>query len=478
MHGPIPTRRDFLSGIVGSAGALCCCRGLAGSTTADDVNPAAADVTLRIAPVQLEIARGRTIKTVGYNGSVPGPIVRFREGVAATIDIFNDTDAPELVHWHGFDVPPELDGAEEENSLAVAAHGHLRYRLTPTPAGFRYVHTHAMAMGDLSRGTFSGQFAFAWIEPKSKPGRYDQEIFLATHEWDPYKTSTDEDEEDENHPHPDTAVGNGKEPHEWEVDYRYYTINGKCLGFGEPIRVKEGQHVLFHFLNASATKSVRLALPGHQFQVVALDGNPVPQPKLVNVVELGTAERVDAVVAMNNPGVFVLGSTRDRARGKGMGIVVEYAGRKGTPQWIKPPGSAWDYALFGENRAAQQPDTVMPLIFREGPRQKATFEQWTINGKGYDSRATATPLFLGKRHRLVFDNQTDDAHPIHLHRCGFELLNGSGGTGSGIIKDVVVVKGHKAVQVDVVPLTKGLTLFHCHQQVHMDNGFKLLFDIV
>src|SRR4030095_3163554 len=81
-------------------------------------------------------------------------------------------------------------------------------------------------------------------------------------------------------------------PHGWEVEYRHFTINGRCLGHGEPIRVKEGQTVLFHFLNASATNSVRFALPGHRFQVVALDGNPVPHPHLVDVLELGTAERM------------------------------------------------------------------------------------------------------------------------------------------------------------------------------------------
>ena len=127
-------------------------------------------------------------------------------------------------------------------------------------------------------------------------------------------------------------------PHGWEVGYRHFTINGKCLGYGEPIRVKEGQRVLFHFLNASATESVRFALPGHRFQVVALDGNPVPRPQLVDVLELGTAERIDAVVVMDTPGVYVLGTPKDSHRAKGMGIVVEYANRSGKPQWVRPPG--------------------------------------------------------------------------------------------------------------------------------------------
>ncbi|MCZ0211558.1 hypothetical protein OZK63_40060, partial [Streptomyces sp. UMAF16] len=65
----------------------------------------------------------------------------------------------------------------------------------------------------------------------------------------------------------------------YEVGYNIFTINGHQLGHGEPIRVKEGERVLFHILNGSATEIRSLALPGHSFKVVALDGNPVPNPR-------------------------------------------------------------------------------------------------------------------------------------------------------------------------------------------------------
>ena len=71
----------------------------------------------------------------------------------------------------------------------VPAHGHLRYRLTPQPAGARLVHSHVMSMSDLNRGTYTGQFGFVYIEPKNNPGQYDQEVFLATHEWEPFYTT-------------------------------------------------------------------------------------------------------------------------------------------------------------------------------------------------------------------------------------------------------------------------------------------------
>ena len=111
------------------------------------------------------------------------------------------------------------------------------------------------------------------------------------------------------------------------------------------MRVKEGQRVLFHILNGSATENIQLALSGHRFQVVALDGNPVPRPQLVDVLELGTAERISAVVEMKNPGVWILGTPHDDDRRDGMGIVVEYADRTGAARWVKPQRKPWDYTL-------------------------------------------------------------------------------------------------------------------------------------
>jgi FtsP/CotA-like multicopper oxidase with cupredoxin domain len=471
------TRRHLLAGL--GALALAGCRRGA-PETAEEKQPAGpADVTLRIGRVSVDIAQGKAIRTIGYNGTVPGPLIRLHEGQPVTVDLFNDTDIPELVHWHGQIIPARFDGAEEEKSLAVPAHGHLRYRLTPQPFGARFVHSHVMPMSDLARGTYSGQFAFVYIEPKNNPGQYDQEIFLATHEWEPELGSEEEEEEDEpGLPPPNPPAGKKDDkPNGWEIGYKSFTINGRALGYGEPIHVMQGQRVLFHFLNASATENIKLAFPGHQFQVVGLDGNPVPKPQLVDVLELGTAERIDAVVEMKNPGVWILGTPKDDDRMNGMGIVVEYANKTGKPRWIAPPKKAWDYTVFGDNRPTPLPVETIPLVFGKINGGKGQFNHWTVNGREYDAKAAPRQLNKGKRYRLVFDNQTDDPHPVHLHRNSFELTTVYGKPTSGVLKDVVLVKGYRKIEVDVTPEQDGLTLFHCHQQLHMDYGFKMLFNV-
>jgi len=137
-------------------------------------------------------------------------------------------------------------------------------------------------------------------------------------------------------------------PHGYEVGYRSFTINGRMLGHGEPIKVRQGERVLFHILNGSATEIRSLALPGHSFEVVALDGNPVPNPTSVPVLWLGTAERISAIVRMTHPGVWILGDLADDDRRHGVGIVVEYAGRAGKEQWIAPSPFKVELRTFRE----------------------------------------------------------------------------------------------------------------------------------
>ncbi len=80
----------------------------------------------------------------------------------------------------------------------------------------------------------------------------------------------------------------------------------------------------------------------------------------------------------------------------------------------------------------------------------------------------------GKRYRLIFNNDSGDMHPMHLHRHSFELVNFAGTATSGIMKDVVNVPQHKIVEVDFVADNPGVTLLHCHMQEHMDFGFMTL----
>ena len=219
-------------------------------------------------------------------------------------------------------------------------------------------------------------------------------------------------------------------------------------------------------------------MPGHSFRVVALDGNPVPTQAEVPALWLGTAERVSAIVEMKRPGVWVIGDLADDDRGHGMGIVVEYAGSRGTPQWSAPKAFHWEYSAFGKSAAAAKPDQTIELLIVKHDAALDGFNQWALNGMVF-SMQKMQPLYkvqAGKCYRLKLRNGSDDIHPMHLHRHSFELTRVAGKPTAGVIKDVVMLGGYQELELDFVADNPGRTLFHCHQQLHMDFGLMALFD--
>jgi FtsP/CotA-like multicopper oxidase with cupredoxin domain len=247
-----------------------------------------------------------------------------------------------------------------------------------------------------------------YIEPNHDSGSFDQEVFLATHEFEPFYSTGEMEEEGGKPEDPaleaEVNAAKTQKSNGWEIGYQTFTVNGRCLGYGDPIRVKEGERVMFRILNASATETIELALPGHEFNVVALDGNPVPHPNKVKVLQLGSAERVDAIVEMKNPGVWILGTPMDEDRNRGMGIVVEYAGRKGKPQWHPPGKSDWNYLLFGESKSAIAPDEVIPMEIGKINGGKGGFNVWTINGQPYE-QSEPIKIHQGRRYRLALSTR-------------------------------------------------------------------------
>jgi FtsP/CotA-like multicopper oxidase with cupredoxin domain len=454
------SRRDLLrlSTLVGLAPSL--------SALARDLS--APDYKIDIAPVTLDLSPRHRLKTTAYNGQVPGALLRFKENQPVTIEVANHTDRPEVVHWHGLFTPPGTDGAIEEGTPPIAAGSSARYTFTPRPTGFRWYHTHTMAMNDLTRGQYSGQHGFLMVEPRNDSARYDQEFFIALHDWAGYLLANE-----------DGAMN---------PSYAVATINSKVMGAGEPLRVKQGQHILLHVLNSSPTEVHWIALAGHSFRVVALDGNPVPTPRTIPMLRLAPAERVSAVVEMNNPGVWILGEVRKHVQALGMAVAVEYEGRGGPARWEQPHDLIWSYEQFAAAQPASapsEPPILVPLVFESKFRGHGDMEAWTINGESYP-RAKVAPLIRGRRYRLQFINKSMDDHPLHLHRHSFELrslgarLTAARGAApaeiGGIIKDVVLLDAQTRAEVEFTADNPGASLFHCHQQNHMDLGFMMLFD--
>ena len=221
----------------------------------------------------------------------------------------------------------------------------------------------------------------------------------------------------------------------------------RCSGFGEPVKVKQGERVMLHVLNSSPTEVHWVSLAGHSFQVVALDGNAVPQPRTVEMLRLAPAERVSAIVEMNAPGVWVLGEVRKHVQAAGMGIVVEYAG-VGRARRSGFSRRSW----CGTTRSCLRPrpcnwrrsDAVsdIPLAIDSKFEGHGNEERWTIKRQIVSGHRIAGRCKRAARYRLVMNNMSANDHPVHLHRHTFEVVRVGDGPdlrGRGLMKDVLLI---------------------------------------
>ncbi len=378
-----------------------------------------------------------------------------KEGQRVTIQVDNNTAEPEIVHWHGLHIPSEVDGSVEEGTPMIAPHSSARYSFVAAPSGTRWYHTHVMAMRNLKRGAYSGQFGFIYIEPKNEPGAFDQEVFLALREWDPYFTTAEDS---------------------MDVGYKRCSINSHALGFRRADSRETGAAG-----DAADSERQRHDAAAHCFCRTFVHGGRDGREsgggseERFSFLELGPAERIDAMVEMNQPGVWILGATDDRDRKAGLGIVC----RIFRANWRRAMGCAIEGSLglhgFRRARVPMLPPTKIPLVIEKKFAGSRWVDKWTINGKSWP-KTDPIRVKEGERYRLVFDNRSDEAHPVHLHRHRFELTRIAGVGTSGIYKDVVVVPAKSVSRSDFVADNPGKTLFHCHQQMHMDYGFMSLME--
>src|SRR6185312_6651317 len=204
-----------------------------------------ADHTLRIGRSVVELAPDNIVSTRTYNGQFPGPLLRLKQGRSVVVDVHNDTDTPEQLHWHGQTLPAAVDGAAEEGTPYIPAHGMRRIAFVPGPAGLRSYHTHVRAGDDLDLGQYGGLVGPVYIEPPHESGAWDREVFLTLKEFDPFFSkggdmAMDFLQPDKRDPllqrRGETAMkaslADGA-PHGYEVGYQSFSINGRMLGHGE-----------------------------------------------------------------------------------------------------------------------------------------------------------------------------------------------------------------------------------------------------
>ncbi|MEK7636268.1 MAG: multicopper oxidase domain-containing protein [Patescibacteria group bacterium] len=266
-----------------------------------------------------EYAEGKWVHVWGYNGQIPGPEIRVNEGEKVRVIVKNSLPSGNgtSVHWHGVDVEWEADGVPGVTQLAILPGEEYVYEFTAKPAGTKMYHTHGSthmtAAQQLDMG-LSGAFI---IEPKKPAYSYEREYTFVLDEWDINGGIN-------------SAVTHVHGAGEQGVipNFNTFTINGRTFPFTDILPVKKGEKVLIRMINAGTAEFHPMHLHGHQFSVVARDGNAIrPENRETrNTLTVLPGETADIIFSAENPGVWLFHCHHIHHASAGMVSVFAYEG--------------------------------------------------------------------------------------------------------------------------------------------------------
>jgi manganese oxidase len=233
-------------------------------------------------PVKHEIIPGKVVNLWGYNGSAPGPTIQAKQGERVRIIVDNHLPEPTSMHWHGFDIPFDMDGSPGLSQDAIPPGGRYTYEFTLQQEGTYFYHSH-MAMQEMLG--MIGAFIMHPKEPYDPP--VDKDFALILQEY--------------------AILPNNPTPNTMNMEFNWLTFNGKSGPATTPLIVRLGDRVRLRLINLGMDHHP-IHLHGHQFVVTGTEGGR--QPKATwgpnNTVLVGVAQARAVEFVANNPGNWML----------------------------------------------------------------------------------------------------------------------------------------------------------------------------
>ena len=471
-----------------------------------------------------------TKPSIGYNGSTPGPVLRFKEGEEVTINVTNNLSEPTSIHWHGLILPFDQDGVPGISYPGIAPSEKFTARFTIVQSGSYWFHSHSGFQES------DGAYGAIIIEPKEhEPFQYDREYVIQLTDAHPHsgdrimrnlKMMSDYYSRQQR-TLPDflntvqkqglmatlsdrAAWGDMRMMPTDVEDLQGFTplINGRSPKQNWTGLFKPGERVRLRFINSSAMTYFDIRISGLPMMVVQADGNNV-QPVTVDEFRIAVAETYDVIVQPMMDKVYsILAESMGRsaiARGT-------LAPREGLKDEIPIPdlrpltfltmadmsmpheGMDHDARLDNDDPFYAAGSGLTPIAANNGKflsyadlkaykplytHREATREIelrltgnmnryiWSMNNVKY---ADAEPIRLqyGERVRFKFVNDTMMVHPMHLHGMWSILENNNGAWNPA--KHIISVAPGTTVYMETEVDAPGQWAFHCHLAYHAASG--------
>lgn len=464
------TRRHFLASVGGGALAATLPR-FAAAATADS------PFDLRAAPGRVQIGPdGYPATDVwAYNGAVPGPELRFRQGATARMRVANGLADGTTVHWHGLRLPNAMDGVAGVTQPPIAPGAAFDYAFPLPDAGTYWYHPHHASHEQVARGLYG-----VLVVEETVPIEVDRDLTWVLSDW---RLDGDVAQvEDFGNLHDMThggRIGNA------------VALNGAYADPEATFPVRSGERLRLRLVNAATARAFALRFNGHAPRVIALDGQPVtPFEAPTGRVVLAPGQRADLVLdCIHEPGVAFAVADDYYPRSPFDLVQISYV--DDSPLRARVPEAP---IALPANPVAE-PDLARAarheVVFAGGAMGGLASARldgvetdlrtlvrehglaWAINGvaSGHGAHARLLDLPLGAHVLLALRNDSAWDHPIHLHGHVFRVVSRNGLPAPfPVWRDTVLLRPEETAEIAFVADNPGEWMFHCHVLDHQQGG--------
>jgi len=455
-------RRDFLRASVAAAAAACLPAGANGSTPR----------TLRASAGRVSLVGPQNPSTEvwAYDGAVPGPELRFRQGERLHVEVENLLPEGTTVHCHGIRLPNAMDGVPHLTQPPISASGgRFTYEFTLPDAGTYWYHPHMNSSPQVGRGLYG-----PLIVEEEKAPPVDRDLVWVLSDWRLDREARIVDD-----------FGNFMDASHAGRIGNTVTINGAIR---ERFELRAGERIRLRLINAANARVFGLNFRGHDPVVIALDGHPVSPHRPPNGrIVLGPAMRADIVLdATGEPGggYPVLDDFYPRLPYRLVTLVYPGAGSArglaGTPLPMLAPNTVPEPNL--ERAERHRIDFGGGMMGKMPMMASMRGMAWTINGEAMrsDSHDHDPVLTLAQGRSVVLDliNDTLWHHPIHLHGHAFRVITRDGRpTPHREWLDTVLMAPRSRAEIAFVADNPGDWMFHCHILEHQAAGMMAVIRV-
>ncbi|WP_238367841.1 multicopper oxidase family protein [Mesobacterium pallidum] len=380
---------------------------------------------------------GRKIPMLGFNGSLPGPTMRFRQGQAVGITLKNHLDDGALVHWHGLRIPNRMDGVNVLTQDVIAPGRSFDYQFRVRDAGTFWYHSHYLSYEQVSRGLFG-----AFIVEENIPPAVDHDIVVQFFDVLLAK---------------DGKYDEAFRPNQFSTEGR---IGNVVTSYASVSSVKAGDRLRLRLINPSIDRIYRLRLSGLVGRIVAFDGMPLSEPMDFETILLAPGQRCDVIGDVRGNVVFRDIWGPDEAD---LGDIAVSATRPPTPEPIKP---------LPPNRVPpmQKPSRSAELVLQGGVgglphRGTGT---WALNDSSGLPRRPFLSVPRGSTVEISVRNETGFPHVMHLHGHHFWERDTAGTFAA--FRDSTFLDIGEQRNILVTLDNPGAWMLHCHMLSHQADG--------